>query len=287
MEPVKRFVKSFFRNRFSETIIISFSSVPLLKNLLFLLRPRHTDYSPGTFRTVKRNNIRYALDISDWVEWNIYFKNKIEPREKLFSLASKGDIVVDVGVNIGEILLSFASMVGSTGKVIGFEPNTLVLNKCKKNISLNPSLKNISLWHYALGKEPSELFLNIDDERNKGMTFLSSSGKSEPVKVIPLDSFLQQESILSVDLIKIDVEGFEMNVLVGAEHTIHQFHPKLFIELDNNLLKRQQSSAKELIGWLLQRGYTIINAENNDAVTLNQPFENCHFDIICRYEPRY
>ncbi len=284
MESFKRFIKSFFCNRTGELIIISFTSVPLLKNLFFLLRPRHTDYIPGTLRVVKRNNIQYELDISDWVEWNIYFKNKIEPREKLYSLANKENTVIDVGVNIGETLLNLASVVGNKGRVIGFEPNPVVFIKCKKNISLNPLLKNISLQLCALGKDNSELFLNINDERNKGMVSLSHSGKRDKVKVMTLDYYLQNENLRRVDLIKIDVEGFEMNVLTGAEHTINKFHPKLFIELDNNLLLQQQSSAKELIRWLLQREYTIVNAENNNTVTLDQQFETCHFDIICHHQ---
>jgi len=281
MDSLKRFVKSFFRTCPGERVIIFFTGVPLLKYFFFLLRPRHTDYAPGTSRKVERNNLQYELDISDWVEWNIYFKNHIEPREKLYSMVKKGNVVIDVGVNIGETLLNIASAIGNTGMVSGFEPNPVVFEKCKKNISLNPSLNNILLHPYALGKEPSELSLEVRNERNRGMSSLSYSANSEKVKVATLDSYVQHKGLARVDLIKIDVEGFEMNVLSGAEQTINQFHPKLFIELDNDLLKRQQTSAKELINWLIQHRYNILNAENNHAVTVNQQFDNCHFDIVC------
>ncbi|HLG35791.1 MAG TPA: FkbM family methyltransferase [Bacteroidia bacterium] len=281
MNGLKRFVKSFFRNQWCEAVIIFFSSVPVLRRFFFLLRPRHSDYAPGTLRRAKRNNIHYELDISDWVEWNIYFCNRVEPREKIYALALPGDTVIDVGVNIGETLLNLATQVGEKGKAIGFEPAPGVFAKCRKNIELNPALKNISLHPFALGKEERELFIEERDERNKGMNSLSASAHGEKVKVTTLDSFLQRESFSRIDLIKLDVEGFEMNVLHGAEQTILRFHPKLFIELDDDLLKLQQSSAAGLVKWLIQKGYKIYNAENDSVVSAEQSLENCHFDITC------
>ena len=96
-----------------------------------------------------------------------------------------------------------------------------------------------------------------------------------------LDLFIQRENIARLDLIKIDTEGFEMNVLLGTEKTILRFHPKLFIELDDDMLRRQQSSASELLNWLIQREYKIFDAETNSPVSAKQSFVHCHFDIIC------
>lgn len=281
MNFLKKFVKSFFRFPVCESVIIYFSSVPFINRFFFLLRPRHIDYPPNTIRRAERDHIRYELDLSDWVEWNIYFKNKTEPREKLYSLVREGDVVVDVGVNIGETLLNLAARISNDGKIFGFEPNPVVLERCKKNVSLNPSLKNISLQSVALGREAGEFFLKIHDERNKGMNSLSASGEGEKIKTISFDSFVEKQKLNQINLMKIDVEGFEMNILLGAEKTIRRFHPVLFIEVDDEMLKRQHASAKELIGWLVQYGYKILNAETDAAVTVDQPFNNCHFDIIC------
>ena len=281
MNALKKFVKSFFRNQWSESVIIFFSSVPVLRRFFFLLRPRHTDYEPGTLRNAGRNNINYELDLSDWVEWNIYFCNRVEPREKIYALAQTGDTVIDVGVNIGETLLNLANKVGGKGKVVGFEPALATFNKCRNNIALNPSLKNIALHRLALGRKEEELFIQVKDERNRGESSLSESAVGEKIKVTTLDLFAARENIPRVNLIKIDAEGFEMNVLLGAEQTILRFLPKLFIEVDDNLLKQQKYSAEELVRWLMQRGYKIYNAENNSAVSPGQSFANCHFDIIC------
>jgi len=281
MNFLKKFVKSFFRFPVCESVIIYFSSVPFINRFFFLLRPRHIDYPPNTIRRAERNHIRYELDLSDWVEWNIYFKNKIEPREKLYSLVKKGDVVVDIGVNVGETILNLAARTGNDGIVFGFEANPVVFEKCKKNISLNPSIKNISLQSVALGKEEEEFFLKTHDERNKGMNSLSSSGEGEKISTISFDSFAEKQNLNQINLMKIDVEGFEMNILLGAEKSIRRFHPVLFIEVDDEMLKRQHASAKELISWLIQHNYKIFDAETDIAVTVAQSFNNCHFDIIC------
>jgi FkbM family methyltransferase len=283
MDLLKKFIKSFFRYRWCEAVIIFFTPVPLVRRFFFLLRPRHSDYLPGTLRKATRNNIHYELDLSDWVEWNIYFCNRVEPRDKIYELARGGDVVIDVGANIGETLLNLAQRTGIAGKVIGFEPNPLVYNKCLRNLELNPSLKNISVHPVALGNREEELFLEERDARNKGMNSISASGAGEIVKVTTLDKFIQQENISTIRLIKIDVEGFEMNVLSGAEQTILRFHPKMFVELDDDMLRRHQSSAAEVLQWLSDKKYKIRNAENNSLVTAGHSFAHCHFDMICEY----
>lgn len=59
-------------------------------------------------------------------------------------------------------------------------------------------------------------------------------------------------------------------------------HPILFIEVDDNNLKKVESSAKELIALIEELGYDITNANDNSKVSSKDNFTNCHFDIICK-----
>ncbi|MGC9027531.1 MAG: FkbM family methyltransferase, partial [bacterium] len=78
------------------------------------------------------------------------------------------------------------------------------------------------------------------------------------------------------------VEGYEFNVLNGATETLKKYKPKLFIEVDDNLLQRQNISAKKLIEFISSFGYSIVKADTGEEITKDYNFINAHFDIICR-----
>ncbi|MBK7684492.1 MAG: FkbM family methyltransferase [Bacteroidetes bacterium] len=85
-----------------------------------------------------------------------------------------------------------------------------------------------------------------------------------------------------VDFIKIDVEGYEYAVLSGARETLKS-KPVLFIEVNDNSLKENKSSAKELIELLIAANYsTFYRADNGDPISSNTNFINCHFDLIAK-----
>lgn len=111
---------------------------------------------------------------------------------------------------------------------------------------------------------------------------VTDSCEKEFVKIVSLDTFLAKKYLKSIDLIKIDVEGYEYEVLKGAKKTIFEYRPVLFIEIDDNNLKQQNSSASNVISWLDDLGYSIKRADTLEPVDSNyEKFKNCHFDVIC------
>ncbi|HET7114938.1 MAG TPA: FkbM family methyltransferase, partial [Hanamia sp.] len=130
-------------------------------------------------------------------------------------------------------------------------------------------------------------FLYNVNPANRGMLRLlpedeqNNSFEKEAVKIDTLDSSMKIFSIPKPDFIKIDVEGFEYKVLQGAYETLSNYRPALFIELDENNLREQKSSAKELVFYLKQLGYVIINSGTNKEINENSNFTECHFDILC------
>jgi hypothetical protein len=94
-----------------------------------------------------------------------------------------------------------------------------------------------------------------------------TSGPSTKIKVSTLDHFVEGNNVQGIDLIKIDVEGFEMKVLEGGLKTIEKLHPKLFIELRDENLKTQGSSALQLVKWLEDRGYRVTDASSQKVLT--------------------
>ena len=241
------------------------------------LPPNHCQYKKHSIRNVSRNGINYYLDISDLIDWFIYWGFQEVSMKKLFSLIREGDYVVDVGANVGAVTLNAAKLVGDKGRVFSFEPDPVNFIRLQRNFSLN-KFDNIKLTSKALGDIEGKGFIRVVTERNLGGNRLSTTGT--PIEIITLDDFIKREKINRVDLIKIDTEGYEMHVLKGAIQTLKTFKPKLFIEIDDNNLKEQGASALELIKYLENLGYKLTNAETDKEVNAKQDFSNCHFDAI-------
>jgi FkbM family methyltransferase len=146
-----------------------------------------------------------------------------------------GDTCIDVGGNIGYYCLLMATLVGTQGRIITFEPVAENLAVLRENISLN-NLKNVELVHSALGAQPGTLSLIRGDEGTISSTpsvsgyAVKDSRSTVEVQVNTLDAFIQASSYRP-SLIKIDVEGAEMDVLRGAIKTLRTMQPTVLVEV--------------------------------------------------------
>ena len=268
-----------------ENFLVKRTQNQSLSNLFPKLIPNYYQYQKGTMRQVERNGIKFQLDISDYMEYVIYYGIKVEPREKLYGLIKNGFTVLDVGANIGETLLNFTK-INPDGLNIGFEPVPYIYNRLKANVSLN-NFQNIQINNIALSDKTETLSFKIPDNQNSGGVRMRKAahknkfGADHEVKAILLDDFMEKKGLEKVDFIKMDVEGFELNVVKGAVKTLEKFHPTLFIEVDDFMLGQQETSARQLIDFIGQFGYKIYNADTATLITPETNLKNCHFDIIC------
>lgn len=275
--------KVFFIKPF-ERVLVKLTSRKEFGNFITKLPPNHYQYKPQTIRKVNRNGINYYLDISDIVDWYIYYGFKENSRENLYSNIKKEDIVLDVGANVGDVSMMASKIVSEKGYIYGFEPDPTNFLRLNKNLSLN-NFQNIDVINKGIGDKKGRFSLSIIDDRNRGMNKIvktqSGTNTINEIDVIRLDDFVNERGLKKIDVIKIDVEGFEMNVLKGAEAIIKKYQPILFIEIDDNHLKEQNTSAKELVSLVKSLGYNITNAETNSNIDTDIDFKNCHFDILC------
>jgi FkbM family methyltransferase len=243
--------------------------------------PNNYQYPHGTMRECERGGIKYSLDISDYMQYCIYYGVAIEPRDALYGLVKDGTTIIDVGTNIGETLLNFAR-INRNGINIGFEPVPTVFRKAKHNLNLN-NFENIALENLGLSNIEETLSFREPDEHNSGGIYLvKTKGEDvESVRVVRLDDYVCKNGITNISLIKIDVEGFEMNVLNGSIETLKRFMPALFVEVNDGFLNRQGSSAHELFGYLDGLGYTLRYAETGVELNRRADFSGKHFDVVC------
>jgi FkbM family methyltransferase len=214
------------------------------------------------------------------MEHAYFFGIFVEPRDRLFDLVEDGMVIFDVGANFGETSL-YMSKINPHGKVCAFEPLPEAFQKLKKNKELN-SLENCYLYSLALSNKSEDLAIHLTGVQNSGSTFLKPvSDKSEQVaKAVTLDQMADSES--GCDLIKIDVEGFEKKVLEGAEKTLRKFRPVLFIEIDQNNLMRQNTSAASTIEYIRGFDYSVHYADDLETINVEEDLKYDHFDVICR-----
>ena len=146
-------------------------------------------------------------------------------------IVNKGDTVIDIGANIGQVSVLLSKLVGSEGKVYSFEPNPELCDCLYKVIERN-KLSNVTLYPVALGKVEGNLTLRIPKiNQGKGSLVRHTKASSEDVDIIDvpvqtLSNILENEQIKSIELIKIDVEGFEAEVFDGAEKVLKNICPK-------------------------------------------------------------
>jgi FkbM family methyltransferase len=201
-----------------------------------------------------------------------------EPLEtKVFiSLLKPGATVVDAGANFGHYALTAANIVGADGHVIAFEPHPETYNLLAANAALL-STDNLSAIQAGLSDKSGEITLFADAANPGGHSFFEwnvrrSNGDKKTVPVYSLDSFLQTElPERRLDVLKMDVQGFEMNLLNGAKETITSHKPSVLCEVTPDALQRAGSSHSELLKFFedLEYRMTVIDSEAGKLVPTN------------------
>lgn len=225
--------------------------------------------NPTRIKTI--NGIAYELDLREVIDSSLYFTSTYEIKiDRLFEKYVKpGSTVVDIGANIGLHTLRSALLTGQTGKIIAIEPSTWAIKKLQRNLELNPELsKIIEIRHIALGE-------NVEKAISLG--FQSSyrlNGKneiySEVVDVLTLDSIAEQDSLQSVDFIKIDVDGHELHILRGAKNMLSISKPVLVVEFTPSYSTSYLDELTAIEQHLRSLGYSAFTDDELSVPSLTQ-----------------
>ena len=162
-------------------------------------------------------------------------------------LGKPGQVIVEVGANIGAHTVFLAQQVGMTGRVLAFEPQRLVFQTLCANLALN-NIANVLAFQQAVGATPGEIVVPLLDwrrEQNFGELALGQYQEGERVPVTTIDSF----NLPRCDFIKVDVEGMEIEVLKGATQTIARTRAFLYVEND------RRDKAPALVRFIDSLGY--------------------------------
>lgn len=289
--PLSLFIKRLLRNPLLEPVgVAGMRSLPRANRnwMARKLVPQLGAYPRDSWREVQRDGIRYRLDISQQIEHALFWGFNDTSKERFYRHVQPGWVCADVGTNIGEVSMNLARRVGPAGRVFSFEPDPRTYAKLLHNLSLNPGLK-VTALNMGAGEKPETLKLYQFQEGNDGANRIlrdkaEAAGLPErgEVRIARLDDVLLHEHHIGrLDLIKIDVEGFEHQVLKGARALLQEFKPRMVIEVIDRNLKINGSSAAQLLAWIAELGYRIERLDNGEPLHAASPLDNCVLDIYC------
>jgi len=198
----------------------------------------------GTWTTQRLFGHKIDLDVSRSTAQQLLVlegERAIEERHLLRRLLRPGMTAVDVGANIGYYLLLIEQVVGSRGKVICIEPSIENLPELRRNIASN-RFSNVVLHEVALGDHQGEVGLRTGI--NSGIANQDGAAYSVPLR--RLDALVDEP----VHFLKIDVEGYEGQVLAGTEGLISRHKPVLFLELHPHIVGRFGYSVRGILDGL-------------------------------------
>ena len=174
-----------------------------------------------------------------------------------------GMTFIDVGANKGDFTLLAAQLAGNSGRVISIEPEPENHSMLQRSIALN-NYANIRVMQVALSDGDGTANLQIGSTSGAHTLSPEFNGiRAVEVPTRTLDGIVAEEELGSVDMIKIDVQGFELAVLRGAAQTLRA-NPRIILLLD---LPRQSEKRHAIGEYLAQFGFTYFPESDEDAPT--------------------
>lgn len=202
---------------------------------------------------VEVQNFKLLLDYSTNVGRGVLFRPDDYQREEFAFINAnldRGGNFVDIGANIGAYSLFVSKLVGFSGKIVGVEASPTVYEHLVRNVEINCS-DNIRLYNIGVADINTTLDLIVHPSNFAGSSFINKSN-SDSVRTVQVDCWtlmrvLEESNLDAVDMLKIDIEGYEFRVLKSffmeaptslyPKFVITEFHPYLTKKSEGDVLK--------------------------------------------------
>lgn len=203
--------------------------------------------------------------ISRWVEESGELCHDRTVRERIVKHIKHGDVVIDLGANIGDHTIAYAQAVGLSGAVYAFEPRYDAFACLMVNMSRFPQ---VTCAPFAIGDDMHLSFLNYTP--NAGASHVGGGPKDgghyDPIVITSLDNL----DFPQVNFIKLDIEGSEFMALKGARSTIIRCRPIILCELNSGALNRYDADVGDIINFLEREDYRMELLDPNHNIDMEQ-----------------
>lgn len=234
------------------------------------LVPLPESYPPGTMRAATRHGCNLNLDLSDLIDWYVFWGFLDPSHEAIVDQCGPGATVLDVGANRGSTAIRLALAAGPSGRVIALEPDPTNYEILRERLRSN-GLTWATPLNVAAAERPATLRIAARARSNSGMHQVSETGAE--VRAARLDDIVEELNLSEVDLIKIDVEGYEARVIEGAGRTIAEHRPTLIIEIDAGNLATFGATPSGLLDHVRGLGYRITDSVSGASELPDRQFD--------------
>jgi len=217
----------------------------------------------------------YEIDARSHLLQRILINKNYEPKtvSSIKRFIDYNKDIINVGANVGIFTIMMAELIDVNAKVLAIEPTPLAFKYLKKNVERNCQTNKVLFYNGICTDKKGAYSINTivgKEEYSSIGDSIHMNHLNENIIKINVDGEtvdnLVNKYTLNPGLLVIDVEGAEMKVLKGAEETLLTHKPIIISELDDQLLNNQDTSTKEVIGFLSGLGYIIRNVENGKVI---------------------
>ena len=228
---------------------------------------------------VKREYLDYNIEFSFFASIKVASKAKNNGIEntilrnsiqlvKEYKGKENNATVLDIGANFGYLSLVWANTIAKDGKVIAFEPNSNVYNSFNKSINANKLESIIQLNNQAVGIKDGRIELFFNSTSSNTLKIEGEKQNKTTINMVSVDSFTKRNGITDCDLVKIDVDGIELEILRGSQEFINNCKPIFIVETNGD---------QKIIEFFNKNSYEIRDMKLN----IFQPGNELPLNIFC------
>lgn len=248
-----------------------------LQDVLRKVAPQPYCYTLTDRRVVRRRGLEWELCPAEYFQWHQFYGFEDPVYEVLRACIEPGERFVDVGANVGFYTLTVADRVGSTGRVVAFEPGPRTHERLGQHLTRNKHLAGrVELRQIAVSDAEGLCVMHDYGAGDSGK--LSARANDSNSSLAPVEvrqSTLDRElGPPACDLIKIDVEGLEPEVLLGAVETLQRSQPVVVIEVSPKWYLDRTEKARRAFELLLEgspRVFEIAEARHGGVRAVSRP----------------
>lgn len=197
----------------------------------------------------------------------------------------KGMIVIDIGAHVGYFTIIAGSLVGEHGRVYAFEPSNENRSFLTRSVEAN-AFRNVTVEPFALARGSGKATLHLagNNRGQHSLRPLQDSVGEQIVDTISLDDYLRHKRETRIDVVKLDVEGFEYDVILGMQSTLKTNNLKLFVEFSPDWLRAQQHDPVAFLTMIRNCGYRVFVIDEEKKTLVRVEDERLYVGRMAREE---